>query len=461
MAYYYVKFGGTATGDGGRETTKRTGAWSANSSEFYATVSDCITQAAAGVGMAAGDFILCSDAHDYDAGGNLTWSLVDGVSVFSVSNTNQDQYSRGAKETAGRGSGDSYTMTISGPNMANLSIAGMELGAAQHFSSSINNGVVLLDDCGLTTTRTGNTNSYSFANQAGQACILNCCDLVWPSGVAKALVSQSRLGSKSVYNGCTFAGGWYVGSNDTIFTNPGGYGSGTTLAYDCDFSGVSGGSDMAALIRGGFSSPIHAEFGNCLLPAGLSAIFPSTQTGLTGSAWGCSSADGYFEQTQSAGAGFSTVDISTYNNAGATYDGSSKFSISLDTNGDAGAACPGRVLLAEFADVDLSIAKTVAIELDGGAGLLARDVFVEVLHTSASNLSKMEKITSRAADILSGATSLTGSAAVWTGGAGNAYKIELNIPVQSGVDNGRVAVFAGLALANETVNFDLPQIGDA
>lgn len=60
-AYYYVKTGGTATGDAGRYATKQSGSFaSLGAAGYYPTVTDAIAATTAPVG---GDFILVSDAH--------------------------------------------------------------------------------------------------------------------------------------------------------------------------------------------------------------------------------------------------------------------------------------------------------------------------------------------------------------------------------------------------------------
>jgi len=103
MAYYYVKDdgtaeSGTATGDGGRYTSQKTGDWSTAftaTTEYYASIGAAF---AATTAPADGDYILCSDLHDksYDNGGSPT---NDGdISIISVDDQNCENYKPGAKE---------------------------------------------------------------------------------------------------------------------------------------------------------------------------------------------------------------------------------------------------------------------------------------------------------------------------------------------------------------------------
>ncbi len=99
--YYYVKSGGTATGDGGRTETQRTGLWNTTLTEFYDAIIDAV-----GATTVPGDddFILCSDLHNSSAA-HAAFTLNDGGSesgaglqIISVDNANQENYKPGATD---------------------------------------------------------------------------------------------------------------------------------------------------------------------------------------------------------------------------------------------------------------------------------------------------------------------------------------------------------------------------
>jgi len=99
VAYFYIKSGlGTRTTGGG--TTKQTGSMATlGATNVYNDILDAIAD-----GVAAGDFILCSDVHNFDNGGSaISYSFLSTgipVVVMSVDDSNIDTYSFGAIEQA-------------------------------------------------------------------------------------------------------------------------------------------------------------------------------------------------------------------------------------------------------------------------------------------------------------------------------------------------------------------------
>ena len=99
MAFYYVKTGGTATGDAGRYASKQTGSFAGlGAANYYATITAALAATTAPV---AGDYIVCSHLYDFDNGsgqiGN-TFPTGAGVTCMSVDDTAIDSYLAGAKE---------------------------------------------------------------------------------------------------------------------------------------------------------------------------------------------------------------------------------------------------------------------------------------------------------------------------------------------------------------------------
>ena len=103
-AYYYVKSGGTATGDAGRYTTQQTGSFAdLGAANYYATIDaalDALTPSA------GGDFICVSDIHSYIAGASVTHSPCPAgdtipLTIMSVSDTAIDTYAKAAAPQEG------------------------------------------------------------------------------------------------------------------------------------------------------------------------------------------------------------------------------------------------------------------------------------------------------------------------------------------------------------------------
>ena len=103
MAYFYVKNGGTATGDTGRSATQRTGLWNATLTEFYDNLEDA---GDATTPPTDGDIICLSHLANSSWAttgtltiGNAGTSGAAGLMITSVDNANQDQYLPGAIQT--------------------------------------------------------------------------------------------------------------------------------------------------------------------------------------------------------------------------------------------------------------------------------------------------------------------------------------------------------------------------
>ncbi len=152
MAWYYVKNGGTATGDGGRVTTQRTGLWSATTSEYYDTLEDCI---AATTEPGDTDLILISDlsSNSYAIIADLILNQPGdqdglGMMIVSVDNANQEDYKPGADETV--------TGAFSINFEHNVLIAGVDLTAGQGIQFETNGRFIRFSD--LTISAIGANN---------------------------------------------------------------------------------------------------------------------------------------------------------------------------------------------------------------------------------------------------------------------------------------------------------------
>lgn len=99
MAYYYVKSGGSATGNAGRYASAQTGSFATlGAANYYNSITAAI---AATTAPTSSDEIRVSSSHNFDNGASTItygFSATGTIPVISVSDTNCDQYSAGAKE---------------------------------------------------------------------------------------------------------------------------------------------------------------------------------------------------------------------------------------------------------------------------------------------------------------------------------------------------------------------------
>ena len=104
MAFYYVKSGGTATGDAGRYATQQTGSFAGlGVANYYNSLLDAI---AATTPLAELDVICCSNLHDFDNFNSIiqcTYPTGAGVRVISVNDVDIESYLKGAKEQTNSG----------------------------------------------------------------------------------------------------------------------------------------------------------------------------------------------------------------------------------------------------------------------------------------------------------------------------------------------------------------------
>lgn len=144
MAFYYVKSGGTATGDAGRNATKQTGTFAAlGTANHYDNI---VAAEAATTTPTAGDFILVSDAHSHTYAGAVNYTgVVSGASfvVLAVSDTAIDA-ARGANRAVEK-SGSSSDIIFAGSYYAQ----GIEFTAGNDMSlgSASVNATALFEDC--------------------------------------------------------------------------------------------------------------------------------------------------------------------------------------------------------------------------------------------------------------------------------------------------------------------------
>lgn len=150
MAFFYVKAGGTATGDGGRYASAKTGTWATAftaTSEYYATLY-AATQAT--TPPTDGDSIYCSSASTTGTATASTYigtgGTIDGagIKIISVDDSNVDQYKPGFTEALTTTFGIDYYFNL------NVLLAGLRLDSQDNTLSSGNLSVnIRCIDCVL------------------------------------------------------------------------------------------------------------------------------------------------------------------------------------------------------------------------------------------------------------------------------------------------------------------------
>jgi hypothetical protein len=263
MAYYYVKNGGTATGDGGRTGTQRTGAWNATASEYYDNIDDCV---GATTEPTDGDYIFISDvasssftlAADLIINGSGTAGDA-GLQIISVDDTAQDEYKPGAVQTSTTTSRQ-FTFAYQGL------MAGVSLVSAEHIGAVTTGKIWRFIDCTL-----------KFGDGSGK--LLSAGDTVWWDFLNCTLDFSADTGGAAgaitLANGSriTMRGGSVI--YDAGISTPnllsGGGGNGGQYGYfeGVDLSDIRG-NLLSGVTSAGTHDAAHLELHNCILDSGVS-----------------------------------------------------------------------------------------------------------------------------------------------------------------------------------------------
>lgn len=183
MAFYYIKSGGTATGDSGRTTTARTGAFpSMGAGAYYDSLKD-IFQDSATTGntkLSTGDSVRCSDLHNKiytgstDIGINIVSANNQYIDITSVDDANCEEYKPGAHEENTTGSLTLYSSSIEKP-MATFNGMSFKSTDDTVFLGS-NECINYFNDCIL------ESGEYIDFGKGGET-LLNDCDLIMVDGL--------------------------------------------------------------------------------------------------------------------------------------------------------------------------------------------------------------------------------------------------------------------------------------
>lgn len=193
MAYFYVKSGGTATGDGGRVATQRTGSFaSMGASAYYDSVEDASN---ATTPFAHGDFICISDLHAKVHAADTSWHnasvpFSEGdkpITFISVDDANCEDYK---KATTVQESHSTQTDTsLSGTNGDDNSYA--YIGIFVHAGDDISimgQSAHYLKDCTLRVSEAADKALFlnGYANV-----LLDGCTLMADGSAASQWISKS------------------------------------------------------------------------------------------------------------------------------------------------------------------------------------------------------------------------------------------------------------------------------
>ena len=277
MAYYYVKSGGTATTDAGRETVKRTGTWNASAADYFPSLRACFTTG--GTAVAPDDEVLISDvsSHAYgNSGMNIgiaTAAPNNGAKIIAVDDANQENLSDLTSRPTETFSGTSgYANFAAGVTGGQASVYGLKLTNTTGYAiyAATSNSRLKMDRCELH----GGNSTYGTIRMVGDGsyillrdCILNNTTanrpLISVHGGGRIEILGGSIGASpatmvSLFGVSAQTGGCSIYVEGFDMTN-------MTDAGTCYLIGTFGGAV-------GFDDVTFARFVNCKVPANVGLV---------------------------------------------------------------------------------------------------------------------------------------------------------------------------------------------
>ena len=440
MSYYYVKSGGTATGDGGRTTTLRTGTWNTTTSEYYDNINDALSATTPPV---SGDIIQCSSSHDYThpSTENLAIAVPAGVTVNSVDDSDQGISLSGAKESAGTG-------RAIAPSTIGSLLSSLHIGMYYHSDTEpdlSSGGTVSYDGCTLSMAA---TSSRFRVYITGSSAVLKNTTLAFPASSSSYIYLDS---GDVIFDNVTFTGGIITGAY--LFRAI------VTEIYNAslkntDFTSRCNVDDPFIQMN---ITPATYVFERCKINTNqVIVVSPLSHVLQNVDLYSCDIGDGYhyFEFLRYEG----TIKESTiiYRTAGATYDGSNHFSAEFQPNSNVVPFTqPLKYKLGEY-ELDLTSINTLTFHIAMGdsavitpSSITNDKYWIEIVQNDTTDNALGVSSDTKSATITTTASALANAAAAWTGMSGYTYTEEFQIPIDTtvvaGMTNGQVTAYLCVA----------------
>ena len=445
---YYVKAGGTASGSGGRVdlTTPRSGTWNATASEYYDTIGDALSAAPAPV---SGDLIIFSDASSDVTTGTTHETLPEGVSLWVVSDSNQDTYTPALLPQIDNADGDSYRVHGTDNARAYQLVAGINITTGfpwSHLNSSAN---IMMDSV---ITLNQNASNY-LVRSAGHQTYLNT-DFEWSSGKSGSM-QVGDSGSLS-FNGGEISTRAGSGSVFAVITADGP----DVICTGVDFSNNSANLNIVTFGSSASNNATRVILIGCPLYSGWSSNNLNMSINNSLSVIECDSRYQYYIENYNGSFDFIT-DI-YYTNHDTLDDGLTKGSYEVTTSSNVLPSSPLMISSAfhtavlSAVNTEAASKKKVRLRFVAASGdtLDDSDVVVWVFYPDIASSYNRRLVTHWKSPLKTGAALATETGA-WTDNSGSItlgtqYYLDIDM---GNPDNGRVNVVPGVCKPNVTVYF--------
>lgn len=420
MAYFYVKSGGSATGDAGRATSQRTGTFAAmGGSAYYATLTAAM---AATTTPTSGDFILVSDQSSAAASavGATGPSSGDALYVISVDDTACDTPKAATSANEGSTGSDTYLgghWYIEGVYL----VTGDDMGPGLTANSAWN-----IEGCTLDATGTGD--NVIFATGDGQMVRVMNSTLTGHTAAQMNITAGSTVELLS----CTI-----TGLTDYI-TNGGFINGGGTLRIDSsDLSSITG--TLIANVGNDATNDDNFEvyITNCKTNASLTGFTNETfvHTGQRVVVAGCGSdAGAEYQFCTIAAGGRVDEDTGFYRDSSTAFTSGQRISLKCVTDSLASYGMPFLFdYPSRFVDLSDSASNVLSVFILSSSTLTNKDIWVTLLYADGTNLHVRNQLSSRHANVFTSGTTLSTNSETWTGRTTeNRYQIDLDTSGDAG-----------------------------
>lgn len=448
MAFYYVKSGGTASGDAGRYGTQQTGSFaSIGASGYYDNIRAAMDATTA---PTSDDYILVSDAHSHNYTSNTQY---DGPTsgnfcyILSVSDSNCDQASVGASEST------SDAQDINGNGR--LTWFGVTLLAGDDFYLLNFKTEFIFNQCDIGVN--GSSDRFTLFGDGVIVKLINSTLRIQGTGAEILLARASTLevfGGSVLTTADLFQGGFTDGGGVVRFI-------GVDLSQVSSYLIGSVGSDETN------DDTIFALFEGCKLNASLTGYLQETLSGFGHKVLisNCSSdsdaAEYQYYYTAYGGSVEDQDDAGIHRDESVAYPSGTKASLKVVTNTGATTMSPF-VMDFPTKQCNLSSASSdvITIYFASTATLTDNDVWAELVYPDGTTKQTYNYLSNANSDPLATGTTHTddSSGSTWKNGASdltgyNEYRMTLDTSGDAGADSVPI-LRVYVAKASTTVYFD-------
>lgn len=434
MAYYYVKIGGTATGDAGRYASQQSGSFAAlGASGYYNDIQDAIDNST--TSPIAGDFINPSDLHVFTTINVITYQSTVTTPFFIVC---VDDANIDASRTSGNRALETCTSTSNDVVVDSAFLSGIALESSDN---NVFRDTNMLQDCKLHVSASGDI-AVSLTGDHNSAYLVNC----------EIALDDANARGSVVTGGSVFdmRGGIVTttsGGITNFFTVSGDNGGCNISIKGADLSVVTGNifGNSGSNITSDDNIDVYLDM--CKIAPGVTfanEVFKQQFMRLIATRCSDSSAAAEYQYHAHVFGGNVDDDDAIFRNEDEPFtESNQKISYKIVTNADVSLGSPlwFDFPVLRYSRLSTGATDTLRFYLTSNTALTDKDIYVEISYPDGTNKQTPNRLCSAPAtiggtlDLMAAGTTLTTDASSsWTGALANLYQIDLDTSVDVGSD---------------------------